>query len=248
MLGSVNHPEKVKRAIRTLWSFMRPPYPPSHTSDEQYASYLSGCRVALVGPVPTVVGSKQHDLIESFDRIVRLNHALPIPKIMVQDVGKRTDIWYHNFWHEHPRAISPQDLSLIATATVDWLCCGGPYMNLDEHYHFRDRIDFYLPYLQNDFSFRTVSPRRYIWNAWRASTHLNVGVSAILDLLAFNVRELYITGFTFYMGSQSYHAGYPGVGSIFHRHDTQRELIIRLIRHDGRIHIDEGLRRILTCD
>jgi hypothetical protein len=167
---------------------------------------------------------------------------------MVSDIGQRTDIWYHNLWYDHPRAVAPKDLLKVASATVDWLCCTFPYLNFDDHSRFAARIDRYLLHMPGGLCFRTISPRRYIWYAWRTKTHLSAGVSAILDLLAFAIQELYITGFTFYRDKQAYHKGYAGVGSFYHDHSSQRELIKQLIERDVRIRIDEGLREAIKGD
>ena len=237
-------PRKVARAIRTLRWYAVPSYPPICAPDPEYAAYLAGCSVVLVGPAPTIVDSKQHDHIESYDRVVRINHALPVPQNMMQDIGERTDIWYHNMFYQHPRALPAPELIRLAADTVDWLCSTKPYLNVDDNWRFMDEIDHYQPYLNNSMRFRTIRPRPYIRNSWRAGTHLNAGVSAILDLLAFDVRKLYITGFTFYAGKQEYHTGYKGKGSSkYHKQDTQRELVKALVRRDGRIKLDEGLRR-----
>ena len=61
----------------------------------KFLEYLKNKRVVIVGPAPTMVDSKQHDIIESYDVVVRLNRALPILEKLKPDIGSRTDILYN---------------------------------------------------------------------------------------------------------------------------------------------------------
>jgi len=62
---------------------------------KNYKEYLKGKRVVIVGPAPSIVGSDQRDLIDSYDVVVRLNRALPVPEHLKKDVGTRTDVLYN---------------------------------------------------------------------------------------------------------------------------------------------------------
>ena len=43
-------------------------------------TFLKDKTVVIVGPAPSIIGSNQGKLIDSFDIVIRLNKALPIPE------------------------------------------------------------------------------------------------------------------------------------------------------------------------
>ena len=47
---------------------------------ERMTRFLKNKRVALVGPASSVVGSQQQELLDSYDIVVRLNKAFPVPE------------------------------------------------------------------------------------------------------------------------------------------------------------------------
>ena len=55
---------------------------------EEIIEYVKNKRVIIVGNNNTVVQENNGDFIDSFDVVVRLNHAVP-----QKNLGKRTDIW-----------------------------------------------------------------------------------------------------------------------------------------------------------
>ncbi len=177
---------------------------------EAYGRYLAGKRVALVGPAPTVEGSRQRDLIESCDVVVRINHALPVPAHLQPDVGGRTDVLYHNLWRASPKARPFPELVALLDGHVRWVCAAHPYLNLD--HPFADDIDRFVADLAGRVPFRVPSSLKWLCTWWDCGTRPNAGVSAIADLLGFDITRLYVTGFTFYAGPRSYHDGYRGSG------------------------------------
>ncbi len=210
-----------------------------------YARYLAGKRVVLVGPAPTVVGSRQRDLIESHDVVVRVNHALPVPEHLRPDVGSRTDVLYHNLWRASPKALPFRELVALLDGHVHWVCAAHPYLNLD--HPFADDIDGFVSDLAGRVPFRVPNSLRYLCTSWDCRTRPNAGVSAIVDLLSFELARLYVTGFTFYAGSQAYHDGYRGSGvGPEHQQDGQRVFVASLGRTDARLAVDAVLDRILA--
>ena len=233
------------RTARYLAAYARPPFPADSRPERDYAGFLRGCRVALVGPAPSVVGTNQGETIDGFHRVVRLNHALPIPRDLRKDVGTRTDILYHNLWAESPKAPPFEELVPVLKASVEWVCACHPYSNAEGNH--ADHIDAFLAVLRGQVPFRTISPRAYLRLKWRNRFLPSAGLSAIQDLLRFDIRELYITGFTFYQGKQAYHQGYRGVGLTSYLHPPDRQLaqVRRWVADDSRIRPDETLSGLL---
>ena len=52
-----------------------------------YAGYLSGKRVVLVGPAASLAGQGKGQWIDEHDVVVRLNLASPVPDECKADVG-----------------------------------------------------------------------------------------------------------------------------------------------------------------
>ncbi|MCZ6836757.1 MAG: glycosyltransferase family 29 protein [Planctomycetota bacterium] len=219
--------------------------PDRHVTNS-YGRFLKGKRVALVGPAPTIEGSGQADHIESHDVIVRLNHALPVLPELQMDVGQRTDVLYHNLWRDHPKACPFPELFDRLEREVQWVCAVHPHLDLDHPYG-RD-IDCFVEDLAGRVPFHVPGAIGSLKLHRKLCTRPNAGVCAIVDLLGFKLRSLYITGFTFYEGSRNYHVGYVGNGTgDFHDQDRQRAFITRTIHRDPRVRVDEPLRKILEA-
>lgn len=231
--------------FRSLYAYARPTIPSISRGEQEYSDYLTGRRVALVGPAPTVIGSGLGKQIDSYDRVVRLNHALPIPPDLMADVGKRTDILYHNLWQDHPKAPSFEQLVPILVESVQWMCGASPYVHLKINH--AKNIDDFTKVLGDQLSFRTVDTRKYLALGWRLRCTPNAGISAIQDLLSFDIEELYIVGFTFFQTKKPHYDGYLGMpgSSKVHNQNTQMEQLRRWCRNDERIHLEDSVHQIL---
>jgi hypothetical protein len=220
-------------------------YPREGEIRREYKQYLTDKHVALVGPAPSVEGSRQGEFIDSHDVVVRLNHALPLSEPLRPDIGSRTDVLYHHLWPEHPtRPPGPEFMQLVLAAPCQWICSANPYANvrirfkdwIDRFDALRgDRVRFYVPDMREAYGIRR-----------RARTWPNTGVFAILHLLSFPVARLHITGFTFYSGKKTYQEGYQGLGALpIHDQERQRACVARAIQTDSRVSLDQELARVL---
>lgn len=162
---------------------------------------LNNKRVVIVGPADYV---DSNHIINNYDIIVRVNKGLS-----QQGNGKcgdRTDILYHivnqskenggpinlNF-NGHIRFVYPildyyQDTTFKNIGTI------------------RDYFQIYKDtktynHIQKNFSI--VSNKNYLEMEKILDSRPNSGVGAILDLLKFNIKELYITGFTLFQTNYS---------------------------------------------
>jgi hypothetical protein len=174
-----------------------------------------------------------------------MNHALPIPPGIQPDVGTRTDILYHNVWKSRGKSLPWEELVPILRESVRWVCATRPYTDAEGgNVH---EIDSFLAILDGQLPFRTISPRAFIRLKWGMRCHPNAGIITIQDLLQFDIRELYITGFTFYKGGKAYYDGYRGVGLVSWLHPADRH-VARLrewVKVEPRIRLDDALERIL---
>ncbi|MEI6891613.1 MAG: glycosyltransferase family 29 protein [Pontiella sp.] len=214
-----------------------------------YANYLKNKRVVIVGPAPSIDGSMQHDLIESYDVVVRVNEALPIPKGHEEDVGTRTDVLYHCMVEERGRDFA----ALVDGWKLDFLCSAFP----NKRWYVKDNLAF--------LDRKVACPYRIVpgslWRMLFKELHStpNTGTTAMLDLLNHDIKELYITGFTFYQGgySKRYKDGddenackdkmktVVWLPELEHRQNIQLELLQGLWCADQRIRVDAPLEKIL---
>ena len=161
-----------------------------------YAEYLKNKKVAVIGPAPSIVGSNQGDLIDSYDVVCRLNHAIPVPTAMIQDIGSRTDVLYSTL--KIPKTLS-KNINIVKD-NVDWII--GPYARKDpaftRHWNKYDKI-----YGDNIPTYCAYTLEEYKEIEKDVGIRPTIGLSTVINLLKFDVSEVYITGLTFFTGTAS---------------------------------------------
>lgn len=164
--------------------------------DYEFASFLKGKRVCLVGPAPHMKDSNYGDLIDSYDVVVRVNRALPIMNNRKKDLGTKTDILY-NCLNPEPDSGGFVDPVLIKR-NVGWLAM--PYPEIfpfnKDIINFRNR----LAQVGMELNLHIFNMEQYNNIEKKIGTRPNTGVLAMVDLLNYDISELYVTGFTFFRG------------------------------------------------
>jgi len=158
-------------------------------------------RVVIVGPADYV---DSNDIINSYDIVVRINKGLS-----QQSNGKngdRTDILYHVV-NQHKENGGP--LNPLFNGHTRFIY---PILDYDEETTFknigtlRDYFEiFYDKNIYNSISknFSIIDKNNYIQMEKKMNSRPNSGVGAILDLLSFDIKEIYITGFTLFQTNYS---------------------------------------------
>jgi len=206
--------------------------------EREYAEFLKGKRVVVVGPASSIVGTKQHDLIESYDIVTRLNKGFYIPEELSQDIGSRTDIIYNCLT---PKYGGDLDIDKLKDH-VQWICCSYPVQK---------SIDKFRRKNQNRIPFHVVNEHCHWSIAEMLDCRLYTGTSAIIDLLYHGIVELYITGITFKTEGHNgaYYPQYKQPDEIpsdrIHKPRQQFEYFKRLRRNDRRIACDEVLENLV---
>jgi len=216
------------------------------STDTAYANFLKGKRVAVVGPAPSIIGSKQRKLIDSYDVVVRINKAMPVPKNLYKDTGGRCDVLY-NCMNTSEECGGTIDFIALKKGKTKWIAC--PYPKAGEFEKDVTKFEQINP----KFPFHVIDTERYFAVENYIGTRPNTGIGTILDLLDHDIEELYITGFTFFQGG--YHEHYRGYTeehvmdfmAQYGKHDQepQKNLIKELYLYDPRINVDETLKEIL---
>lgn len=179
--------------------------------DLDFAHLLKDKRVMVVGPAETLRGSGQGKIIDSNDLVVRFNTAIqyvPFPHELAADIGTRTDILYCNneilmdgFLRQG--AMSHQAFGAVcARAQIKYVVSTNNDFRDDITQ--KDSLSEYLAlkllvaHLDGPIGFRmlysTCAAARKLLDGYVPRT----GFLAILDLLAYDIRQLSITGMTFY--------------------------------------------------
>jgi hypothetical protein len=204
---------------------------------------LRNRRVALVGPSEHLDGSESASRIESYDVVVRLNNQWPVPRNLRSDVGERMDVLFH--------------------------CCNND-TSIDRIFCDEIQNTQLICYELGVSAFRLVElagdrgvPLQCVSSTYRdlacqLGTHPNTGTAAVALLLKSQLKELFITGMTFFQ--DPYSRGYRGVGNQrrhwrFGRpprsigtHDltAQLEFAMKLLRKESRVTLDARLGQIVA--
>jgi len=195
-------------------------FPADETADRGYERLLFGKTVAIVGPARTIVGTGRGSLIDSFDLVVRFNdmiEQLPIGPRLAADIGARADIFYCNQVILRQRLLEQEGMShrrfarMCDSAQIKYLVCtnnslsygvtGTPSAACDE----RDRsvpsrMEALLAAQQLSTRFRLMHAASEFARRWLGGNWGRTGFLAILDLLSFDIRRLYVTGMTLFHG------------------------------------------------
>lgn len=163
--------------------------------DKLYSEFLDGKKVVIVGPAPSMLGSKQGQLIDSYDVVVRIKKVLSQFSHLSEDIGTRTDVLYSWLDQNYSQG-GTIDYDALGKDKVKFVCCPYP-----EGVNFSDKnIKDFLKNNNGRFKFHAIDKMYYQKIAYKINTRPNSGIGAILDLLRHNISELYITGFTFFKG------------------------------------------------
>lgn len=164
--------------------------------------FFKNKRVVIVGPADYV---NNNELIDSYDIIVRINKGYNM-----KDTGKhgsRTDIMYHvvNQHHENGGSLLPfaKDVPIRFCYPILTLNEKSSFQNIGT---LRDYYSIFQNINNNSMEFKNISiisKNKYLSIEEKVKSRPNSGLCAILDILSFDIKELYITGFTLFQTNYS---------------------------------------------
>jgi len=166
---------------------------------------VRGRTAAVVGPARTLLGSKLGQRIDSFDVVVRFNDALDfLTPDLAGDIGTRVDVLYAN--QVVLGSLRPASLSRVhdLVCTNNSLCftaAGDPRPTClpGERRRITD-VREALARARATTRLRVVYAASDALSQWMDGNWPRTGLVGIVDLLAFGVGRLFITGMTFYHG------------------------------------------------
>ena len=221
----------------------------------KYSKFLKGKRVVLVGPANTTKETKQKDIIEGYDIVIRMNLAYKIPNKMQEDIGKRVDVLYcalSDYYYN--KKIFTKNRMLKFKNNIKWIISTGVHRGNIL------KLASYNKVAKSGIGIRQMGKADSKFVSSKLKSKPTVGILSIYDLLSQDVSELYLTGFTFYnfmlskdqRRNRYYYSGYsPGylnhAGNVY-KHDIKGEarLLKSLCKTDKRIKVDITLRDILS--
>jgi len=158
-----------------------------YEKDDKLSKLVEGKRVAVVGPSPHLECLGYGEKIDSYDVVIRLNQKFAIPESKYKDYGSKTDIMFGSFNHlnqgecdENKDYIKSLKLLVCPMLSMwdlhkqnSWFdSTGVPYHNVCDGHLFK--------------IFKEVG------------TTCNTGFTAVIILLNYNIKELFVTGMTFF--------------------------------------------------
>jgi len=220
--------------------------------EQKYRNFLKGKRVILVGPSCHLKNSKQGEFIDSYDIVVRMNLGYRILPNLIVDMGKKVDILYTtvgNFYIKNK--YFTRDIMKELSFFLKWMCVTSCPVH---------RISFGKLQKMNkkiNIPIRNIHKKDYKKLIKKTIRKPTCGMVSIIDLLRYDISELYITGLTFYDTKVIdkrviYYSTYRNDNMKyskrpFHGHNLNGEIKIfkKMKKTDKRIKCDDILVKIM---
>ena len=233
--------------------------------DQKLLQVFKDKRVAIVGPSPHLIGKKLGKHIDSYDIVCRVNEVCALG--YEEDYGTRTDIVFHNCGTRFidifgERLKESENISknlkyvicpCVKATGADNQWFSWPANHVSPVVENFKKINFYnIP-----FYWIGLSNYRRVYNIYGVEP--NAGQTSILLLLQHNIKELFITGFSFYIqGNTPSEAHRPGhtnkglenesIGNPGHPQIPQMRVFKNVIyqRYKDKIVVDPFLKNLLN--
>ena len=165
-------------------------------------SIITNKRVALVCPSPHLQGENLGELIDSYDVICRVNEIFSCMG-MEEDYGSRTDVCFWNLGCNFMNAFKTMiDNSYGKFDNVKLVVCPRHSLHVTPHHigNFSPNKNVFANFksLNIDKKFFHIGDDKN--NEFESSIgcHPSLGTLALLTMLEYNVKELYVCGMSFY--------------------------------------------------
>ena len=229
--------------------------------NKKYLNYLSGKKVALVGPAEYLTKLNTGKYIDSFDVVVRINRGTEVIDKYFDSIGSRTDILYNclikspdNGGDIKVKEYKKNKIKWIATTPNPYLIKSSKFNELHK------MVSWFTVFkLKWNFNFHIMDQKKYSLINKKIESRANTGFASIFDLLNHDVSKLYITGFSFYLDNfmSGYKSGCERDEEEFakqcfvskrHKQEPQWRYLKEIYQKDKRIEVDKILKKILSSD
>jgi len=173
---------------------------------KEFENYVTGKKIAVIGPAPSCKDEMNGDYIENnYDIIIRINKQWTHSSDLDKYIGKRTDILYNCLDHRDDcggeidiKFLKDKVKYIVSTIKYDY----SNNKTRDTQFHGKNFLNWYNYFHlhnNNQIKFIPISNKLYNYYDKLAQTRINTGLMAILHILEFDIKELYIKGFTFFL-------------------------------------------------
>jgi len=217
--------------------------------DKRYNEFLKNKSVVIVGPAAYLEDSERGGFFDSFDVVIRLNRSYPV--INKKCYGSRCDVRYHNMSLNLSQG-GPLMIEQMIEDNVKFVCSPFP-KHLSYFHHDIKKCELYLK--NSNINFHCWADlEQFLTLHMLLQTRPNIGTCAILDLLNYDIKQLHISGITFF--NDGYTSSYKDRDDDLvpmyqsnnvanHAQKPQKELIALLARNDNRITLDKEVQDVL---
>lgn len=213
--------------------------------------FIQGKCIALVGPAQSIIGTEKGSVIDKFDIVVRLNKSIPLPDNLKNDIGSKTDIIYNSLNTIDFPGQNNLNTSSYKKYGVKFVCSSYPY----NHPIFKEDILNYIYRYKFDLPLKVMNDLKFRNFENSLGTRPYTGTCAIMDLLSYPIKYLYITGLDFYQ--TKYYSEYRRISkeglkhtknSVIHQARPQLDYLKNISFFDDRIILDTFLDKLLYHD
>lgn len=160
-----------------------------HTEIENLKTLINGKRVALVCPSPSLEGLGDGDIIDSYDVVIRVNQKFKMSKEMEKDYGTKSDVLIGSF---------NQTNITECENNYDYIKTFKHIIGVMPSSKYQPKINFFNK-MDRDGIKCTRLNDKYVYKAFKdVGTVPNSGMMGIILLMNYEIKELYITGLSFY--------------------------------------------------
>ena len=216
-----------------------------------FYKFVEGKSIALVGPAQSILGTNKGSIIDKFDLTVRLNKSIPLPSNIKEDIGTRSDIIYNSLNTSDFPGENNLNPKLYKKYGVKFVCTSYPF----NHNIFHDDILNYVYKYKFELPLKVMNDIKYKNFESSLGTRPYTGTCAIMDLLSYPIKYLYITGLDFYQ--TKYYSEYRKISkdtlkynknNIIHQCKPQMDYLKNVSLFDNRIILDSFLDKLLYYD
>jgi hypothetical protein len=155
--------------------------------DSNFSNLVAGKRVAFVCPSPHLRGQKMGAKIDSYDLVVRVNQHYHMAESDWEDYGSRIDILM-NCLNIHK--INALRTNMNFARSLKYIVCPMVSMwDIQRVHDFLDEIGTPWHNVCDGYLFKVFN---------EVGTTCNSGLMGIITLLNYDIKELYVTGMTFF--------------------------------------------------
>ena len=221
-------------------------------NDKKYIKFLDGKKVVIVGPSWHISKIDQLDLINSYDVVVRMNIGYRIPEKIKKCTGDRIDILYCslNDYYIKNDYFTKKIMKKLSLK-LKWITLTHVGLHKAAWRELKKvNKNIHIP-------IHLTEKKHYNFLFDKTKKKLSCGIVAIYDLLKYNIKQLYVTGFTFYdvrvIGRRkTYYSGYNKNNMVYSKrpvasHSLNAELRIfkKMQKSDNRLICDDILKKII---